>query len=92
MMPRSRRANVVLPLPLSPATTVTDGSSPDSSSEMLSTATVWLRRNIPTPKTFVTLRASSNAVIVRFRTGGRRPSVPVAPVEVLGQRWGSGPT
>src|SRR3954470_15546801 len=59
VIPKSRRASVVLPLPLSPATAVIIGFSSLRVSDILSTATVWLLLIIPLPKTFDTFCASN---------------------------------
>src|SRR5215471_10143448 len=60
MNPRSSRARVVLPLPLSPATVMKDGASLLMDREKLSSATV---APDPWPKIFVTCFTSRRAVM-----------------------------
>src|SRR5258708_3531557 len=71
--PNSKRAKVVLPLPLSPTIAVIEGGSVSTRSEKLSNAIVDRRAKSPPPKTLVSWRASSKTVIAWFRyhrTGG----------------------
>src|SRR6266567_3927554 len=85
MSPSSRRARVVLPLPLSPTTAVTRGGTLSTLNEKSSRATVTRLSNNPPPKTFEAWRISRSAVTLqtpvfahapghRHRTNGKQPS------------------
>src|SRR6188768_1720158 len=62
VMPKSRRASVVLPLPLSPAMAVMVGFSSLMISEISSTATMRRLLRRLSPKTLVTFNASKSCI------------------------------